>query len=156
MRGAGGDYHPRWSAVPPVWQDSEKANCCCWLLALSPGVMGEDINQEQRAELHALLQSRLVELEGVLHSSVESAAIVDLSAPIGRLTRMDAMQQQKMAVATRTAFKQEKSLVERALRDLEGGDYGLCRECEEPIGYRRLLARPAAPFCLACQRANER
>jgi DnaK suppressor protein len=40
-----------------------------------------------------------------------------------------------------------------ALSTFDRGEYGLCRKCEEPIGYRRLSAKPEAPFCLECQRA---
>ena len=57
---------------------------------------------------------------------------------------------------------QHRGLLEdrlRAINDaqdrlLDGG-YGICLECGEPIGNKRLLADPAAPFCLACQRTIE-
>ena len=39
-------------------------------------------------------------------------------------------------------------------RLLDGG-YGMCLECREPIGRKRLLADPAASLCLACQRSVE-
>ena len=32
--------------------------------------------------------------------------------------------------------------------------FGLCRECEEPIG-KRLMAVPHAEFCVECQHAND-
>jgi len=32
--------------------------------------------------------------------------------------------------------------------------FGLCRECEEPIG-KRLLAMPHAEFCVECQQASD-
>ena len=31
-----------------------------------------------------------------------------------------------------------------------------CRRCEEPIGFRRLQARPETPLCVACQNQRER
>lgn len=36
------------------------------------------------------------------------------------------------------------------------GGYGECLDCGEPIDERRLLARPAAPLCAACQAQLER
>ncbi len=38
--------------------------------------------------------------------------------------------------------------VDRALRGLESGGYGLCEACHEPIEHDRLLADPLARFCL--------
>jgi DnaK suppressor protein len=81
---------------------------------------------------------------------------VDLDEPIGRLSRMDAMQQQKMAQASRRATRMRLDQVGAALANLAAGEYGLCRVCEEPIGYKRLKARPETPRCLECQRKSER
>jgi DnaK suppressor protein len=42
-------------------------------------------------------------------------------------------------------------LVEEALRRLEGGEFGTCQNCGEPIASKRLRALPWAKFCLICQ-----
>jgi len=42
-----------------------------------------------------------------------------------------------------------------ALIRLEGGHYGVCADCEEPIGKARLLALPFADRCRQCQEARE-
>lgn len=41
--------------------------------------------------------------------------------------------------------------VNAALDRLDGGDYGVCVECGEPINHRRLLAIPWAARCIQCQ-----
>jgi len=41
--------------------------------------------------------------------------------------------------------------VEDALRRLANGVYGICVNCEEEIGPRRLRAVPWTPLCLKCQ-----
>lgn len=41
--------------------------------------------------------------------------------------------------------------VEGALRRIEQGTYGVCRECEEPISPKRLDAVPWAKYCVVCQ-----
>ncbi len=43
-----------------------------------------------------------------------------------------------------------------AERRLEKGEYGLCEDCGEEIGFARLLAQPAASRCVRCQEAAER
>jgi DnaK suppressor protein len=46
--------------------------------------------------------------------------------------------------------------VERALRMLEHGGYGVCESCEQPIGKARLQAFPRATLCLSCKQRQER
>ena len=47
---------------------------------------------------------------------------------------MDAIQQQKMAEASRRQQTLRLGQVKVALAAVESGDYGTCRSCEEPIG----------------------
>ena len=42
--------------------------------------------------------------------------------------------------------------VERAIRMLDRGTYGICETCGEPIAPERLEAYPASRYCLADQR----
>ncbi len=46
--------------------------------------------------------------------------------------------------------------VERALRTIETGTYGVCESCGSPIGKARLQAFPRATLCLACKQRQER
>lgn len=41
--------------------------------------------------------------------------------------------------------------IREALERLAGGTYGLCEQCEEPIGGKRLNAVPWARLCVRCQ-----
>jgi len=47
----------------------------------------------------------------------------------------------------------EKSLedIKNALKRIEKGTYGVCKYCGNPIGKRRLLARPTASSCIKCK-----
>ena len=96
------------------------------------------------------------ELEKLLDTSEESVQTVDLEQPIGRLSRMDAMQQQKMAQANRQAHQLRAKQIVAALAAIQGDEYGYCKLCEEPIGLKRLKAKPEAPFCVNCQSRNEK
>jgi RNA polymerase-binding transcription factor DksA len=46
--------------------------------------------------------------------------------------------------------------VDRAIRMLDAGTYGLCERCGEPISPDRLAAYPAARFCMKDQQSQER
>lgn len=121
-------------------------------MPIAPEELSEDEEVELAADLHALR----LELEAQLGNIAESVKPVDLEEPIGRLSRMDAMQQQKMAEASRRSVRQRFDRVGAALAACERGEYGLCLTCEEAIGYRRLKARPETALCLDCQSAKER
>jgi DnaK suppressor protein len=47
-------------------------------------------------------------------------------------------------------------LVEEALQRLDGGAYGICANCDEPIQEKRLEAVPWARHCITCQDLQER
>ncbi|MCA9545397.1 MAG: TraR/DksA family transcriptional regulator [Myxococcales bacterium] len=115
----------------------------------------EELTQAQLAELTADLHALKRELEAALESAASVAAPVDLDQPIGRLSRMDQIQAQQLAKATRHRHQKRLNQVEQALERVGEGDYGLCIVTGEPIGYRRLKARPETPVCLAAQAQME-
>ena len=110
-----------------------------------------ELTPEQVGELREALLALREELQELLSISRDGTKPVDLDEPIGRLTRMDAIQQQSMSAASRRAFDVRLQQVQQALGLIERGDYGACRRCEDPIGYPRLKARPESPYCLDCQ-----
>ena len=69
---------------------------------------------------------------------------------VGRLTRMDAIQGQAMALANIDRQKHQLQLISRALAKLDDGEFGLCESCDEPIAVARLEIEPTAQFCINC------
>ena len=116
----------------------------------------EELTADQRDELRHDLEVLAAELERLLATLADAAAPVDLAEPIGRLSRMNALQQQKMARANEQSSRLRLDQTRSALARFPADDYGLCRGCEEEIGYARLKARPEALFCIACQGRRER
>lgn len=80
---------------------------------------------------------------------------MDLDLPIGRVSRIDAIQQQKMAQAEQGRARLRLQAVQAALERVEDEEYGFCCQCGEPVGYKRLWARPESPFCVPCQEMLE-
>jgi len=82
------------------------------------------------------------ELESIVASSDESAAVVELDqSRVGRLSRMDALQAQAMAQASSQRRKAALRNIEAALKRIDDGVYGLCR---------RLEFDPTALRCIDC------
>lgn len=118
--------------------------------------MSEELNDQQLGQLQQRLLELREEIEAMLASSAEGAKPVALDQPIGRLSRMDALQQQHMVQAGRQNAQQRLQRIQAALALFGRDEYGYCRLCEEPIGFARLSAQPEAPLCLECQGARER
>lgn len=115
-----------------------------------------ELTGEQLEALRELLGEQLEEVQQSLAASKEDAQPVGLDLPIGRLTRMDAMQQQHMAATRRQRLEVQLAQITQALGKLRAGTYGECIRCGDPIGYPRLRVRPETPFCLHCQRGQQR
>lgn len=88
---------------------------------------------------------------------VALAALHDTGQPVeldqttqGRLSRIDAMTQQSMAKAGSTRLMIQLQRIGAALKRYEDKLYGVCCRCYLPIGHGRLMADPAAPFCMEC------
>ena len=48
------------------------------------------------------------------------------------------------------------SKIDGALKKILNGTYGFCEETGEPIGLKRLIARPVAELCIAAQEKHEK
>ncbi len=69
-----------------------------------------------------------------------------------------ATQEEEQALELRTRDRERKLLkkIEEALVRIDDGSYGFCAETGEPIGVRRLLARPTATLSIEAQERRER
>jgi len=46
--------------------------------------------------------------------------------------------------------------IEKAIQKIEDGTFGICEICEEPIGMKRLEARPVTELCINCKEDQEK
>lgn len=97
-----------------------------------------------------LLQMK-AELQQVDKSTRESSDTVVLDqSRVGRLSRMDAMQSQQMALETARRRKQQILKIEGALKRIATDDFGYCFICGDEIDVRRLFADPVNTRCMKC------
>jgi DnaK suppressor protein len=64
--------------------------------------------------------------------------------------------QRSFQLRTRDRERKLLSKIDAALRRIEDGTYGYCEESQEPIGLRRLEARPIATLSIEAQQRHER
>ena len=110
--------------------------------------MRDDINLE---DFRKVLEEMRDEISARQEGQREAAGTVELDqARVGRLSRMDALQQQAMARAADQRSVMELQRIEAALVRIRTGEYGCCLKCGEDIAEKRLEADPAALHCLTC------
>ena len=115
----------------------------------------KDLTPEETEELHSELLALNEELRLQVDISEAESRPVDLDEPIGRLSRMDAIAQQNVALANRRSAKLRIERIKSAIQRIATGEYGSCLACGELIGLARLKVQPEAPFCIACQSQRE-
>ena len=102
----------------------------------------------------AYFRKRLEELEREIREDMdanpEDSGVVDLDSSIGRLSRMDALQNQQMALELKRRQENQLLGIENAFKRLAKGQYGLCGKCKKPIEEDRLEVFPNTVTCVRC------
>ena len=96
------------------------------------------------------LETLSKEVNGALNASKDSATVVELDTAFGRLSRMDAMQNQQMALELRRRQENQLLRIKNALKRMDQGRYGLCGKCKQPIAEERLEISPDTVVCVRC------
>ena len=111
-----------------------------------------ELTSAEIKELFDSLLSKREMLESQLSESRDALKPVALDQTLqGRVSRIDAIQQRGVAVSAHKHTSTTLQKVASALKRFETQEFGYCRKCEEPIGYRRLKAQPESALCLSCQ-----
>lgn len=101
-------------------------------------------------ETRRLLMAKRDEMQALLMQTAADTAPVALDqTQQGRLSRMDAMQQQAMAAETQRRRQRAVQLIDAALKRVDDGEYGYCVTCGEEVETDRLTLDPATPFCIS-------
>lgn len=114
------------------------------------------LTQAQTQELKALLQADLERLGDHAHTALEFTMDRDRDR-IGRDSMDEATEEETYSTQLRLHDRETFLLgkVREAMQRLEAGTMDECEECSEPIGFRRLMARPVTTLCFECKSARE-
>lgn len=98
-----------------------------------------------------LIQTALKALTDSTALGAEAQKVVTLDQQaVGRLSRMDALQNQAMAKALDGRRSTEAQRLRAALARLDAGEYGYCDDCGDRIPDGRLALDLAATRCVSC------
>lgn len=117
------------------------------------------VEQVNELQIEGLL-TKLKELRQELYAEVEtlkktaSPVLLDQQA-VGRVSRIDALQQQQVAHANLGQCQERINQIELALHKIDNEDYGYCEDCGNPIAAARLELHPESSLCINCQQQQE-
>ncbi|SLN21774.1 RNA polymerase-binding transcription factor DksA [Pseudoruegeria aquimaris] len=111
------------------------------------------MDERKQAHFRQKLEAALAALDrgDARGAQGQKTVMLDQQA-VGRLSRMDALQQQAMAQATQARRNAERARIMAALARFADGEYGYCVECGDAIEEPRLELDPSTPKCLDCAR----
>jgi len=112
--------------------------------------MDEKQLQEFRAQLEAMKQD--------IYSDVEQT-LTEMNAQSGNIPdpndRATVESDRSFELRLRGRERRLMDKIDEALTRIDEGTYGICDECGEEIGIKRLEARPVAKYCIECKTRQE-
>src|SRR5512132_3113493 len=114
------------------------------------------LTAEQTKELRARLTADLERLGDHAHSALEFTMDRDRDR-IGRDSMDESTEEEIYSTQLRLHDRETFLLakIREAIQRLEAGTLDECEECSEPIGFKRLMARPVTTLCFECKTARE-
>jgi DnaK suppressor protein len=114
------------------------------------------LTQDQTNQLKTILEADLLRLGDHAHKAIEFTMDRDRDR-IGRDSMDEATEEEVYSTALRLADRESflVTKIREAMTRLTAGEIDQCEECNEPIGFKRLLARPVTTLCFECKSARE-
>lgn len=111
----------------------------------------DETSPSGHVDVRTRLLQELQSLEEESAVSREATAPVQLDqSAVGRVSRVDAIQSQQVALVAKAHRERRIAAIHLALRRISNGSYGLCSRCKQPIQPARLEMDPAAATCIRC------
>ena len=112
------------------------------------------------AKQKVYFKTRLIEWKNeIIESNNKSLYLKEVDHEISSPDIIDqAASQTEKTVEMRTLNRQRKliSKIDQAIKKIKNNTYGYCEETGEPIGIKRLVARPIATLSIEAQEKHER
>ncbi|KAA0920503.1 TraR/DksA family transcriptional regulator [Aquicoccus porphyridii] len=109
------------------------------------------MDDREIARFRALIEAQLAGLEEENALGREGQGVVMLDQQsVGRLSRMDALQNQAMAKATQVRRDALGRRLRAALKRIAEDEFGYCEDCGDEIALKRLELDPGVTRCISC------
>ena len=105
-----------------------------------------------RAAFEALLNSEIKKTEEAILEYKEMSKPVAPDEAIGRISRMDAINNKSVVEASLRKAETKLSGLLKVKEKLDDKDFGICIKCKRPIPHQRIIIRPQSLHCVNCAR----
>ena len=108
------------------------------------------MNKEAKQEVKKRIQEELKKTEVAIKDYKESTKPISPENAIGRVSRMDAINNKSVNEAALRNAINKLALLKSALQRVNNDDFGLCIRCKNQIPIRRILLMPQSNRCVHC------
>ena len=108
------------------------------------------MTNDEKAQLKEKLQNEKAKVEKRISSLKELTKSVEPDNAIGRVSRMDAINNKSVNDAALRTAENKLQSIENALQNIGEEDFGHCKRCGKPIQMGRLVIMPESTKCVKC------
>lgn len=108
------------------------------------------MKQEERKLLKKQIKEKIKKQTLEIAQLEESAQPVSPENAIGRISRMDAINNQGVLEASIRNRKRKLGKLQLALSKINNSDFGICSRCKNPIQPQRVILMPESDKCVNC------
>jgi len=103
-----------------------------------------------KEEVRQLIGAQIVKTKNKISEYEEMSSPITPDDSIGRISRMDAINNKSVTEAALRQAKDKLSKLRHALNRLDEDNFGNCQKCGNPIPIMRVVLMPQSPFCVRC------
>ena len=108
------------------------------------------MKKEDKVMLKSRLVKKIRRTKEKILSMEEMTQPVTPENSIGRISRMDAINNKSVMEAALRTARQELENMEYAQKHIDDADFGTCQKCGNEINIKRLLLMPGSNRCIHC------
>jgi DnaK suppressor protein len=108
------------------------------------------MKSEEKERLISIIESKISSVKSDIKELEELIKPIPLDASIGRISRMDAINNKTINESSMREKKKILQRLERALENADSKDFGKCLKCGEEIPFGRLEYMPHTSRCVGC------
>jgi DnaK suppressor protein len=109
------------------------------------------MDKQQKEEIRKKIENEITVTKQDVSSLKELTKPIAPDNAVGRLSRMDAINNRSINQANLTSARQKLNMLNKALTRIDSDpDFGICVECGSPIPLGRIMIMPEANLCVPC------
>jgi len=110
------------------------------------------MTSEEREQVRQKIQETIAKTETEISTLKEFTKPVAPDNAIGRISRMDAINNKSVNDAALRKMKVKLEKLNKNLARVDEDDFGKCSRCKKEIQVGRMLFMPESSWCIACAR----